>query len=213
MLLATAAVHGSSPIALWYLTRATGVVTLVLLTLTVALGVANVQRWHSTRIPRFVVNGVHRNASLLAVAFLGVHVVTTLLDTYTSISLTAVLVPFAGTYRPVWLGLGALSLDLLVAVMVTSLLRKRFGYRAWRAVHWLAYASWPVALLHSIGTGSDAGRPWMLAITGGCLLTVGLAVWSRLAAAKHPPQPPLEPARRPQARGRRAPASRLAPTA
>jgi sulfoxide reductase heme-binding subunit YedZ len=209
-MLGMAAIHGSSPVALWYLTRATGVVTLVLLTLTVALGIANVQRWHSRRIPRFVVSGVHRNASLLAVAFLGLHVATTLLDTYTSISLAAVFVPFAGTYRPFWLGLGALSLDLLAAVMVTSLLRQRFGYRGWRAVHWVAYASWPVALLHSVGTGSDAGRTWMLALIGGCLLVVGLAVWSRLAAAKQPPQPPRGPVRHPEARGRRAPASRLA---
>ena len=69
--------------------------------------------------------------------------------------LVDVVVPFVGAYRPFWLGLGALALDLLAALIVTSLLRARIGLRAWRAVHWVAYACWPVALVHGLGTGSD----------------------------------------------------------
>lgn len=181
-----AAATSSSPIALWYLTRATGVATLVLLTITVALGVANVKRFQTRHVPRFVIDAVHRNAALLSVAFLAVHVITTLADGYVSINLVNVLIPFGGTYKPFWVGLGALSLDLLLAVIVTSLLRRRLGHRAWRATHWLAYASWPVALAHSLGTGTDAGTGWMLMLAAGCVLLVVVAALARLADAQRP---------------------------
>jgi sulfoxide reductase heme-binding subunit YedZ len=155
------------------------VASLVLLTIVVALGVANVKRLSSRRLPRFVVDGLHRNAALLAVAFLAIHVVTTVADSYVSIGLVNAVLPFTGSYKPFWVGLGALSLDLVLAVVLTSLLRRRIGYRVWRATHWLAYASWPVALVHSLGTGTDAGSGWMLALTGLCMLAVAVAVTAR----------------------------------
>lgn len=168
--------------ALWYLTRGTGVVSLVLLTITVALGVANVRRARTARVPRFVVDAVHRNTALLALVFLTIHVATSVLDAFAPIRLIDAFVPFVSAYRPVWLGLGALALDLLIAVAVTSLLRRRLGHRAWRTTHWLAYASWPVALVHSLGTGSDVKTPWMLAVAAGCVLVVLVAVWIRASA-------------------------------
>ncbi len=175
MMLATAAVS-SSPRVLWYLTRGTGVVTLVLLTLTVALGVANQKRLQSAHVPRFVIDAVHRNASLLAVLFLLVHIATSVLDTFVNIDLLNVVVPFSASYKPLWLGLGAIAFDLLIAVALTSVLRRRIGYRAWRATHWLAYLSWPVALVHGLGIGSDRGSTWMLALTGACVLIVAGAL-------------------------------------
>jgi len=174
-------------VTLWYLTRATGVVALVLLTITLALGVANVKRFHTSRIPRFVVNGVHRNASLLAVTFLFLHVLTAITDGYVPLHVADVFVPFISAYRPFWVGLGALAVDLLTAVMVTSLLRKHLSRRLWRATHWLAYVSWPVALAHSIGTGTDAGSTWMWLLIGACILVVAAAVASRLAPSPSPP--------------------------
>jgi methionine sulfoxide reductase heme-binding subunit len=209
MTMVATAATGSTPIAVWYLTRATGVVALVLLTVTFGLGVANVKRFKTTRIPRFVVDGVHRNASLLAVVFLGLHIITSLVDNYVPIALVNVFVPFGASYRPFWLGLGAAAVDLLLAVMVTSLLRKRVGRRVWRATHWLAYASWPIALAHSLGTGTDAGTPWMLALTAVCVLTVAVALWVRL---RRPPAVPAttKPVRRPiagEARPNRRPAT------
>jgi sulfoxide reductase heme-binding subunit YedZ len=173
----------SSSTALWYLTRGTGVVALVLLTITVALGVANARRASMKHVPRFVIDAVHRNASLLAMAFLGVHVATSVLDTYVSIRLIDAVIPFGSAYRPVWLGLGAVALDLLIAVALTSILRARLGHRAWRATHWLAYACWPVAVVHSLGTGTDVNATWMLALTACCVLVVLIAVWIRATAA------------------------------
>jgi methionine sulfoxide reductase heme-binding subunit len=179
----------STPIALWYLERATGVVALVLLTITVGLGIANVKHLKTKRIPRFVVDRVHRNAALLSVVFLALHIITTVLDTYVSINLTDAFVPFIGSYKPFWLGLGALSLDLTAAVVITGLLRKRVGRRVFRAVHWLVYASWPVAVAHSLGTGTDAGTTWMLALTIGCIAFVAAGVAIRLRR----PTPPARP--------------------
>jgi hypothetical protein len=172
----------AGPSALWYLTRGTGAVSLVLLTLSLALGVAGVRRVQAANVPRFVVDAVHRNVSLLALVFLVVHIVTSLLDPFAPIRLIDAFIPFVSAYRPVWLGLGAVASNLLIALVVTSLLRRRFGYRAWRATHWLAYACWPIALVHTFGTGTDAKTTWMLALSGGCVLTVLLAVWARAAA-------------------------------
>ena len=76
--------------------------------------------------------------------------------------------------------------------MITSLLRRRFGYRAWRATHWAAYASWPFALLHGLGTGSDTKAHWMLVIVGGAVIVMIVAVVSRaIAGWPHHPLPRL----------------------
>ena len=167
---------------LWYLARGTGVVSLALLTMTVLLGLTSVTRWSSTRWPRFVTASLHRNVSLLSVVFLVVHIGSSVLDTYTHISLTDAFVPFVGTYRPFWLGLGALAFDLILALIVTSLIRVRLGLRLWRSVHWLAYAAWPVAVLHGLGTGTDASQRWMQLFTLTCIGLVGLAGLRRLIA-------------------------------
>jgi sulfoxide reductase heme-binding subunit YedZ len=167
--------------ALWYLTRGTGAAALVLLTLSLTLGVVNVQRFASRLVPRFAVDGWHRTTSLLVCVLLAVHVGTTVLDGYAPIRLVDAFVPFGGTYRPVWLGLGALALDLLIALIVTSLLRARLGLRAWRVVHWLAYACWPVALVHGLGTGSDVRPGWLTWLSLGCTAVVIVAVGVRLA--------------------------------
>jgi sulfoxide reductase heme-binding subunit YedZ len=166
--------------ALWYLTRGTGAAALVLLTLSLTLGVVNVQRFASPRLPRFVIDGWHRTTSLLVCVLLVVHVGTTVLDGYAPIRLVDAFVPFAGAYRPLWLGLGALALDLLIALIVTSLLRARLGVRAWRAVHWLAYACWPVALVHGLGTGSDVRAGWFTWLSLGCTAVVIAAIGVRL---------------------------------
>jgi predicted ferric reductase len=170
------------PSAYWYLTRSTGTMALVLLTVSVVLGVVDVERYSSTRLPRFLIDGMHRTVSLLAVAFLLVHILTSALDSFAPIRLIDAVVPFEGTYRPLWLGLGAASFDLVLAVVITSLARRRLGYAAWRVTHWISYASWPLAVLHGLGTGSDVKATWMLAITAVCTVAVLIAVAVRVAS-------------------------------
>jgi methionine sulfoxide reductase heme-binding subunit len=165
----------------WYLTRATGMVALLLLTVAIVLGVIDVKRLSSGRWPRFVVDALHRNVALLAMGFLGLHIVTSVIDSYVSISWLDAVVPFVGSYRPFWLGLGAIAFDLLVAVTVTSMLRRHMGYASWRAVHWLTYASWPIALVHGFGTGSDVHSLWLTGLSVTCLLAVLATVVVRVA--------------------------------
>lgn len=175
-----AAVSPSNAKALWYLTRGTGVVTLLLLTTSVVLGILQVTRWSSARWPRFVTAGLHKNVSLLVVVFLAVHIATAVIDPFAPIRWLDAIVPFGSAYRPLWLGFGAIGCDLLIALIVTSLLRVRMGYPRWRAVHWLSYACWPVALVHGLGTGSDTRHPWALSIEALSVLLVAGAAWWRI---------------------------------
>ena len=165
----------------WYLTRASGAVALILLTLSLIVGIAAIGRVHSRRWPRFAIDGVHRTSSLLAIVFLAVHIATAVLDSFAPISLLDSVIPFAGAYRPLWLGLGATAFDLLLAVAITSGLRNRLGYRRWRATHWLAYGVWPLAVLHGLGTGSDVHQGWMTIVYVGCAAAVLVAALSRIA--------------------------------
>lgn len=174
------AVLATAPSATWTLTRASGGVSLVLLTAAFALGIADVARWRSRTWPRFAIDALHRNLALMAVAFVVLHILTTVLDKFVHIGLLAAFVPFSNSYKELWLSLGAVAFDLLLALILTSMLRRHVGVRVWRAVHWTAYACWPVALLHAIGTGTDASRPWMLALALGSTAVVGAAVIARL---------------------------------
>ena len=163
---------------LWYATRAAGLVSLLLLTASVLLGVLTAGRFSSERWPRFLTTGLHRNISMLACVFLALHVGTTLLDSYVSIPVTAAFVPFASPYKTFWLGLGAIALDLLLALVATSLVRNRLSLRSWRRVHWLAYACWPIGLAHGLGIGTDRDATWVFATTVGCAAAVaGAATW------------------------------------
>jgi DMSO/TMAO reductase YedYZ heme-binding membrane subunit len=170
-----------SPSAYWYLARGTGAVALVLLTASVVLGILGSVRFAAPRWPRFAIDAVHRDVSLLVIVVLVIHIVTSVLDGFAPIRLFDGVIPFATPYRPLWMGLGTLSFDLLLALAITSVVRRRLGYRAWRAIHWLAYVSWPVAVLHGLGTGSDVKQWWMLALTAACIVAVLVAVWTRIA--------------------------------
>jgi len=177
--------------ALWYSTRATGAVSLVLLTMSFVMGIPTLLNSASERMPRIVVQLLHRNVSLLVLIFLALHIATAVADGFVTIRLLDAVVPFGGVYRPLWLGLGAVALDLLVAVIITSLIRVRIGYQTWRYVHLTTYAIWPIAFVHGLGTGSDALYPWMWCVCGACAASVLVAVTWRLVA-----QPPATPGAR-----------------
>jgi hypothetical protein len=177
---------------LWFATRGAGIVSLLLLTGVVYLGILVVLQWQTRAWPRFATTGFHRDLALMSVAFLAVRIVTAVVDPYTHLGLLAALLPFSSGNRTLWLGLGVLALDLGLAVLATSLLRKRMSRRAWRAVHWLSYAAWPLAVLHGIGTGTDATAPWLVAINLGCIAAVGSALVVRATAEKSaPPARPI----------------------
>ena len=175
------AVVVTSSTPLWYTTRATGLVALLLLTAGMCAGLLTSVRFEAPSWPRFVTLGLHRNLSLLALAFTVLHVLTSVLDSFVSIPLADAFIPFIGSYRPLWLGLGAVSFDLMLALIITSLLRARMSLRSWRLVHWSAYACWPVAGVHGLGTGTDTPVSWVLALTVLCSLPVAVLTLWRLA--------------------------------
>lgn len=170
--------------AVWFTTRATGVVALVLLTATVVLGIATTGRVRTRRWPAFAWAELHKRLSLLAIAFLAVHILSAVIDTYVHVGWISLVVPFLSSYRPLWVGLGTVAVDLLIAVAVTSALRQRIRARTWRAVHWLAYGCWPLAMAHGLGTGTDAGSCWLdvtwslCAASVLCALIVRIRVWA-----------------------------------
>jgi methionine sulfoxide reductase heme-binding subunit len=176
---------------LWFASRGTGVVALVLLTVVVVLGVAVNRQGRLPGLPRFAVTSLHRAVSLLAVAFLAVHIATAIADPFVSIGIAASVIPFVSHYQPFWLGLGAVSVDLMLALVITSLLRGRIGRRTWRAVHWLAYASWPVAVAHSIGSGPDMWRGWLAWLTVGCGAAAVAALGWRIVGRRRETPPAL----------------------
>ncbi len=162
----------------WYAMRATGVVALALLSGTMVLGILTAGRAKSRSWPAFALADLHKRVALIAAAFVAMHVLTAVLDTYIHVGWLAVAVPFASPYRPLWTGLGTLGVDLILAVLASGALRQRISARAWRRIHWLTYASWPVAMAHSLGMGTDAAALWMDALAALCMIAVlGSLAW------------------------------------
>jgi methionine sulfoxide reductase heme-binding subunit len=174
---------GVSSTTLWYVTRASGLVALVLLTLTMVLGIMTSTRSRTRSWPGFAQQEMHRRISMIAVVFLAIHVLTSILDTYVDIGWAAVVVPFTSHYGTFWVGVGAIALDLMIAVFATSLLRARIRPGTWRAVHWLAYASWPVALAHTFGMGTDSREGWVIVLGVASVAAVVAALAWRVWAA------------------------------
>ncbi len=179
----------NSSTALWYASRATGVVALLLMTAVVLLGLLVTRQGRLPGLPRFAVTGLHRNMSLVAVVFIALHVLTAVADSYVRIPLISAVVPLASSYERLALGLGAVSLDITIALIVTSLLRRHLSRRLWRAVHLLAYASWPVAWLHSITSSTDLRHGWLFLLAIACaLLVAGAVIWRLSGASRDVPR-------------------------
>jgi methionine sulfoxide reductase heme-binding subunit len=176
----------ATPSPLWFATRGTAAVTLLLLTGSIVLGIGTSARWQTGFWPRYFNPELHRNVSLMAVCFLAVHVATAILDPFARLSLTDAVLPFTSAYRPIWLGLGVIAAELTVLLVVTSALQPLLGYTAWRRIHWLAYLAWPVAVLHGLGTGSDNRMAWLLWLNVACVgaVWVTLVSWRLLVPGK-----------------------------
>lgn len=179
-----------SSIDLWYTTRATGLVALVLLTGTMFLGILTAGRARSS-LPAFARADIHRRLAVLTVVFLGLHVLTSILDSYVHINSLAVVVPFTAKYHTFWLALGTVSVDFFLAVAISSALRQHISARAWRWWHWCAYLSWPVAVAHTLGMGTDANLSWVLGLVASCIaLVVGVTAWRAVGSIRSKAHPP-----------------------
>ncbi len=172
---------------LWFASRATGAVSLVLFTAVMVLGIVTSGRLSLPGLPRAGVLRLHRNLTLVSIAFLAVHIVTAIADGYVDLSYWDVLIPFGAGFDPFWIGLATVAVDLLIAIGITSALRLRLSARVWRAVHLCAYAMWPLALLHGFGvSGGDGREAWMLILDAVCILAVLVAIGYRIRPDRHP---------------------------
>jgi predicted ferric reductase len=169
--------------AFWYASRATGVISLILFSIVAILGILVNRQGRLPGLPRFAVTGLHRNLSLLTVAFLGTHIVTAIVDGYAHIPWLSTVVPFSSGYERFWIGLGTLAIDLFAALIVTSLLRDKIKASIWRAVHWLAYVCYPVVVIHSLGAYKDLRSGWLLVLTLATVFAVITAIGYRVLDA------------------------------
>ena len=168
--------------ALWFVSRGQRAGPAVGFSAVVVLGVAARLGSAAEALDHAGYGRAPPHARAVCVAFLGLHVLTAVLDRYVTIGWAAAVVPFASQYRTLAIGLGALAVDSAGAVLITSLARQRLGYRAWRAVHWLAYLAWPAAFAHAVTAGTDL-RIWWAALTEwGCAAAVATAIVARLLA-------------------------------
>lgn len=168
--------------AMWAFGRISGIMSLVLFTVSILLGILTRSGRPLPGLPRFSISLIHRNVAVLASVFLVLHVGALMLDSYAHLSLTDVVVPFLGHYKPFWQGLGTVALDLILAIVVTSLFRQRLGPRLFKFVHWFTYAMWPIAVLHAIGNGTNGtSRAFVVFAVASTLSLVAAVIW-RLSA-------------------------------
>ncbi len=172
---------GTTTSLLWYVARGSGIVAFILLTLSVALGITMNRRWYSTNWPRMVVDAMHRWFTITFFSFTVIHVATIMLDPFAHVSLMNAVIPFSGGYRPFWMSLGVIAIELGLAIGASVWIRRWIGYRAWHILHGLAYPIYGLTLLHGLGTGTDTGTPWMGAVYGSSVVLIVLAITWRLA--------------------------------
>ena len=152
----------------WYVTRSAGLTGYFLTWLSMVWGFGI-----STRIFNPVVDPTHtydfhEHLSLLGLGFIVVHVLVLLLDHYLPFNLIQILIPFTDTYRPLWVGIGIISLYVMLVVTVTFYLRKKLGMTFFRAVHTLSIFSYLGATLHGLFAGTDSAlwvTRWLYMLT------------------------------------------------
>jgi methionine sulfoxide reductase heme-binding subunit len=167
---------------LWYTTRATGFVALILFTLVVSLGTFVANRIGGTYVGRFELNELHRSITMVAVVFLVVHILTTIVDSYVPTGWLSAVIPLTSKYEPVHVALGAVAFDLILAVWVSSLLKARIANRSWRFLHWFSWLALVSAIAHSFLTGTDSRSSWGLALGILCsAVALGSALWRYFA--------------------------------
>ena len=155
---------GSHTEAIWNAERAAGIVSYLLVTLLVVLGLTLSSRVRMRHWPAFAIQDVHRFVGILAAVFITLHVSLIVIDPFLPFSITQVLVPFTADYRPLATGLGTVALELLVAIAITNAVRRRIPQRLWRGTHYLGFAVWAAATVHGLVAGSDRRDGWLVAL-------------------------------------------------
>jgi len=156
----------------WYLTRAAGLITYLLLWLSTVWGLAIPSKLFSDVLNGEFTFDFHQFISLLSLGFLGLHVFILTGDRYLPYSLAQVLIPFQSPYRPVWVGIGSLAFYLCLLVTVTFYLRKRIGMKTFRAIHYTSLLAYLFAVVHALFAGTDSSMPVTLILYASTFLVV-----------------------------------------
>ena len=147
--------------AWWLASRASGILALVLVTISVGLGLTMAGRWaRKPGLPR-VLTAIHEQTAVTALAAIAVHGVTLLGDPWLNPGPTGIAVPFTMAYRPLWTGLGIVAGYLGALLGLSFYIRRRIGPRLWRQAHRLTVVVYALAVAHTLGAGTDASTPWM----------------------------------------------------
>jgi sulfoxide reductase heme-binding subunit YedZ len=172
--------------AMWYVTRAAAISAYVLLALTVLVGLLrSMLRSSGWRAPGLVwlLDEAHQYIAALAAVFVGLHLVTLLLDPVVPFTLVNLIVPLGEPYRPAATSLGVFSLYTLGAVLLSSWMRRSLSYGFWRALHFASFLAFVLVTLHGILAGADTGEPWMSALYASSAGVVALLVGLRMLIA------------------------------
>ena len=161
----------------WLASRASGIVALILIALSVALGLAMAARAiKKPRVPRILL-AIHEHAALAALVAIAVHGITLLGDAWLNPGIAGIAVPFVIDHEPVFTGLGIIGGYIAAILGLTFYVRRRIGTRRWRNLHRLTPVVYVLGVIHTLGSGSDASQPWLLAIllaTGTPILYLGI---------------------------------------
>jgi sulfoxide reductase heme-binding subunit YedZ len=172
-------VTGRDPLeyAWWLASRASGVVALVLIALSVAIGLAMASKaFRRPGLPKKLI-AVHEHAALAALVAIAVHGITLLGDSWLNPGPLGIAVPFVMDHEPLFTGHGIVGGYLAAILGLTFYVRRRLGTRRWRSLHRLTPLVYALGVTHAVGAGSDAGEPWLLAIllaTGTPILYLGI---------------------------------------
>ncbi len=175
----------------WDVARAGGFIAYLLLTASVAIGLAVSLKFRSPNWPRWLTSDLHRFVTLVALVFTGIHTLAVAVDPFIGFTPAEVLVPMVSHYRPLWVALGIIAAYLLIAVYLSEYARPRIGYAWWRRFHYLSFVVFVLATLHGLGNGSDTRTPWAMAVYAGSLFVVGgllaLRLWPEDPRARRHP--------------------------
>ena len=176
----------SSQQAMWYITRAAGIMAYLLLWFSTIWGLAIPSKIFSDVLNGEFAFDFHQFISLLALGFLGLHVFILTADRYLPYSLAQVLVPFISPYRPVWVGIGSLAFYLTLLVTVTFYLRKRIGMKFFRYIPYSSLLAYLGAVVHALFAGTNSSMPATLILYAGTFLVVVflLAYWLAVGLLK-----------------------------
>jgi sulfoxide reductase heme-binding subunit YedZ len=179
----------AGPHIFWITSRAAGGAALLLASASVALGLMMSSKRKAAN--KRDLRALHEALSLTTLAMVALHGVSLLGDSYLHPGVGGIAIPFVGSYRPLWTGLGIIAGYGLAILGVSYYFRERIGAARWRRAHRLTAVFWVAAILHTIFAGSDAGEIWFLAISGAMVVPAAALLALRwLGRALPEPDPP-----------------------